>query len=296
MAVGKKKKTSSVMQGIELRMRARDELNSGSPVALVIREAEQHSVHLRHHAAMHDINVDGRGDDSDWVAEDDLPASAGALRELFGRLAVSPVYRAWQSERADRLAHNLAASPLFQKAVRTWHNATPSQHRQTATWVSRQHQSVFTRDIIPRPHKVHISSFVKERTGPRLTRGYHVRSEVTDTIHTIGLNLHPDAGYQRPAQAMNVVFHENTHTVHHMLSTAFLTRAIANDHPLHDDAKRLMMVGFSPSCYMPGIKSLYRAHPAEEDTFRASDDFVARLETALAPRGLTLYPQAVAAP
>lgn len=271
---------------------ARQLTEGDSDLARNVNAAKRLGLNIRHQAMMGKIDIDG----DHWVSDTIFGEAAQALKATFNDLAVSPAYRAWQSERTAALVNSLAASPFFRHIARTWENATPLEHTRNARWISTRHQMIFAHGIIDKPHAINVGTFSQERTGPRLVRGEHARSDPGSSVHTLRINVHPDAEYHHPARGLNVVFHENTHAVHHMLGAALADGAIANDHPLHADARTLLAVTFDHLAYLPGIKNLYQTHPTEEDTFRASDDFIDRMETALAPHGVTLYPHGKPAP
>jgi hypothetical protein len=266
--------------------RFQTELESPHPHAVTMRMARRCALSIRAMARVDKIDFDG----DDWVPAEKFGPTAENLTKLFNSLTVSPAYRAWQAERTTALVQMLAANKYFQKMVAQWPDTPSYVYAHYAETISRHHQSIFSKDIAPE-HKIRVQEESVARAGTRLTRGSHMSPRPGDKIHEITLNTHPDTGFHVPATGLDVIFHENTHAVHTMLATAFIDGHLPEGHPLHDDARLLLLASRERHSYIPGIKEIYRAHPTEEDTFRASAAFVRELDAALAPHGLTLHPQ-----
>lgn len=266
--------------------RFQTELEGPHPHAVTMRMARRCGINIRQMAKEEKIDFDG----DDWVPAEKFGPTAENLTKLFNSLTVSPAYRAWQAERTTALVQTLAADNDFHRMLAEWPDTPSYVHAYYAKTISCHHQSIFSKDIAPE-HRIHVQEESIARTGTRLTRGSHMSPRPGDKIHYITLNTHPDTGFHVPATGLDVIFHENTHAVHTMLATAFIDGHLPEGHPLHDDARLLLLASREKHSYLPGIKEIYRSHPTEEDTFRASAAFVRELDAALAPHGLTLHPQ-----
>ena len=263
------------------------ELAANDSPAFMMREARKNAVRIHRQAASEKIDLYG----NKWVAPERFGNAATTLTSLFNGLNVSHIYRDWQSVRTDRLVATLARNPYFHRIVREWHKSAPGTQAAYAQWISRHHQSIFAERIAP-ARKIRVGTVSVPRNDERLTLGDHRAPEPGKTTHRIRLNMHPDAELHQVAKALNVIFHENTHAVHDMLATALVNGKIDSDHPLYNDARLLLLATQEHYGYITGIKSVYRAHPTEEDTFRASDAFVEKMTAALAPYKITLEPRA----
>ena len=269
-----------------LATRFHAELAANDSPAFMMREARKNAVRIHRQAASEKIDLYGKK----WIAPERFGSAATTLTSLFNGLNVSHIYRDWQSERTDRLVATLARNPYFHLIIQQWHKSAPGTQAAYAQWISRHHQSIFAERIAP-ARKIRIGTFSIPRTDERLTLGAHRTPEPGKTTHKIRLNMHPDAELHQIAKALNVIFHENTHAVHDMLASALVDEKIDANHPLYNDARLLLLATQERYGYITAIKPVYRAHPTEEDTFRASDAFVEKMSAALAPHKMNLEPR-----
>ena len=271
--------------------RFQTELESPHPHAVTMRMARRCGINIRQMA--HEEKIDFDGDD--WIPAEKFNPTAENLTTLFNGLTVSAPYRAWQAERTTAFVQKLVASPFFQYMIRNWADASADTHSANGFWLSRRHQETFSNNIA-QAHGIVVKTESVARVGSRLVRGSHLSPRPGDKIHEINLNTHPDTDFHVPATGLDVIFHENTHAVHTMLATAFIDDRLPEGHALRDDARLLLLASREKRSYLPAIREVYRAHPTEEDTFRASATFVRELDAALAPHNLSLHPRTNAVP
>ncbi|MBU0859889.1 MAG: hypothetical protein KJ667_08120 [Alphaproteobacteria bacterium] len=258
--------------------------------ARIMRLARQTALDLRHDARQHEIDLDG----DTWVPPESLAPHTGRLTQLFNSLTVSPIYKSWEEDRTDELVRTLCLDDHFRTMAREWHLAPPPLLMNYVADISRTHQKIFSRDIVDTPPQISVDHFCTGRESAahdRLVLGSHRRPGVHHEPHQLEFNIHADARFHHVAQGLNVTFHENLHASQWMLAAQYAAGEIPRTDPLHRDARLLFLAFEERASYVPGIKSVYRAHPTEEDTFRATDAFIAKLGKGLARYGIDLAPK-----
>jgi hypothetical protein len=270
-------------------MKFNREIGAPDRDARAMRLARKIGDDLRIAAHAQKINLDG----DHWIAPESLAPHAGRLTKLFNSLTVSPVYKSWEEERTDELVHTLCRDDHFRTMVRVWHLAPPPLLMAYVSKISQTHQEIFSRGVVDTPPQISIDHFSTGRESPahdRLVLGSHRRPRFSDEPHQLEFNVHADARFHHVAQGLNVTFHENLHASQWMLAAQYAAGEIPHADPLHRDARLLFLAFEERASYVPAVKSAYRAHPTEEDTFRATDAFIAKLGKDLACYGIDLAP------
>lgn len=241
--------------------------------------ARSFGVKIRSRAFMKGIDLAGRNK----VEPEDLAPYSFRLTRTFNTLSLSRAYKDWQAERTAQLVGILIAAQSFRRMAQDWNVMDNDNFIENASWFSRMQQSVFSHDLTASPPEILIETFSAPHIDKDkiLTLGTHMRPQNEQApFHSLTFNTHPDARLQEFDRALNVLFHENLHATQWMLAEQYVQGAITAAHPLHRDARLLMMAYNERSSYIPAITPVYRAHPLEEDTFRAAAAFIDKLAAA----------------
>jgi hypothetical protein len=259
---------------------------------LIADPADGHSTTLRAIAAetraLQTIAHDKKVDLADnMVRENQLnPAlvpGKNRLVKLFNSLAFTEAYEDWELDGILDLTARLAADPDFRARVQGWKKASSETILETACLMGQAQQEIFCKPVLGR-----VPDATVHWLPARLqTIGLHQPPAEEDKPHRLSYRVDPASPMRDAAEGLGTIFHENLHMSQTALAFAFARGAMAG-HALEADARLHFMTLMDDSAYLPGVHSLYMAHPAERDAWDMTPLFVKELRTALKPYGLKI--------
>ena len=205
------------------------------------------------------------------------------LVALFNDLAFSAAYEDYELERILDLTARLAADLDFRDRVKGWKKASSETILETACLMGQAQQEIFCAPVLNRVPDAEVR-WLPARSQ---TIGLHQPPAEEDKPHRLSYRVDPASPMRDPADGLGTIFHENLHMWQTALAFAF-ARGALNGHALAGDARLHFMTLMDDSAYLPGVHSLYMAHPAERDAWDMTPLFVREMRAALKPYGLKI--------
>ena len=205
------------------------------------------------------------------------------LLELFNTLTFTEAYEDWELDGILDLTERLAADADFRDRVKGWKKASSETILETACLMGQAQQEIFCKPVLARVPDAEVH-WLPARS-PNI--GLHQPPAEEGKPHRLSYRVDPASPMRDTAEGLGTIFHENLHMSQTALAFAFARGALAG-HALEPDARLHFMTLMDDSAYLPGVHSLYMAHPAERDAWDMTPLFVKELRTALKPYGLKI--------
>lgn len=228
-----------------------------------------------------------------WVDPAPFGAEIKKLTALFNSLSPTENYSAWQTARRRELVAAVAARDDFRRAATQWSGLTDFQRRDHIIDLTRLHHKIYG-DGIYTPRQIVFNCFSKPRPdneSPFYEIG-HFMGGLDGAPHELGLNTHPDAGFDNFLCAADVAHHENTHGVQCELRQTYKKQGLSEGArtALRRDGLLWSVLHQARACYITRMRDAYYNHPAEKDAFAQTALFLGELRDALAEAGISLAP------
>lgn len=211
-----------------------------------------------------------------------LPGKKRIL-DLFNSLSFSEAYEDWEMDGILDLTDRLAADADFRDRVKGWRKASSETILETACLMGQAQQEIFCKPVLGLVPDAEVH-WLPARLP---TIGLHQPPAEDGKPHRLSYRVDPQSPMRDPGEGVGTIFHENLHMSQTAIAMAFARGAMAG-HALEADARLHFMTLMDDSAYLPGVHSLYLAHPAERDAWDMTPLFVKELRNALKPHGLKI--------
>ena len=209
------------------------------------------------------------------------------LLDLFNSLSFSEAYEDHEMDGILDLTERLAGDADFRDRVKGWRKASSETILENACLIGQAQQEVFCQPVLAALGGKVPDAVVGWLPARLPTIGLHQPPADDGKPHRLSYRVDPQSPMRDPGEGIGTTFHENLHMWQTALAMAF-ARGTMKEHALESDARLHFMTLMDDSAYLPGVHSLYRAHPAERDAWDMTPLFVKELRRALKPHGLKI--------
>lgn len=198
------------------------------------------------------------------------------LVALFNDLSFSAAYEDRELDGILDLTERLVSDADFRDRMRGWKKSSSETILENACLIGQAQQEVFCLPDLGR-----VPDATVHQLPARLqTVGLHQPPAEENKAHRLSYRADPASPMRDPAEGYGTTCHENLHMWQTAIAFAF-ARGGMTGHRLEADARLHFMTLMDDSAYLPGIHSLYMAHPAERDAWGMTPLFVKEMRTAL---------------